>query len=530
MQQIIARTHDGRTVTTAPQEAAAPRTLAQALFLAGLWREVPLCAGQGRCGLCRVRFVSSPPEPRVEELRRLGQERVAGGWRLACLHPAVPCEVEVPASPRAARSGSASGAALDQASEPASGKPLKLAVDLGTTTLHWAATDGARIVAQGGALNPQMGLGSEVMARLAFAATPGGAATLRGLVLDRLREIMAELPGPVDGLAVSGNPAMAALLLGLDTATLAAAPYALPDPCGRECDLGPGLPPAYVPPLFSPFIGADLSAGLAALLFSDSPPKPPFLLADLGTNGEFILDLGPRRLAASVPMGPALEGVGLSCGRTAAPGVITAFRLSPVLPLGLEPIYGAGAAQGAPLGLTGTASLSLCALLLRCGLLSREGHFITAPASPSPLAAKVAAGFTELRGERALALADGVALTASDVEELLKVKAAFNLALSALLEAAGLTHGELGSLHLAGAMGEHVGLDDLERLGFLPPGLAARTIRAGNTSLAGTLLLLTDPQARPRLEALPRPETLDLASAPEFGARYLQRMVFTHVQ
>lgn len=520
---IFAHQHDNTLLTIETGAQGRGHTLAQALFLAGCWEGVPLCAGLGRCGLCKVRYLSEPPAPKAEEEKRFSALELAEGWRLSCLHPPVPCEVKLPAPPRFPANTAARATSTEKTLDLA----MDLAVDIGTTTVHWQALAGGRIIDSGAALNPQIGLGSEVMARLAFAATAGGGDILRERILEHLKGIAASLAGTVRRLAISGNPTMTALLLGQPTATLAAAPYALPDPCGREYDLGSDLPCAYIAPHFAPFVGADLSAGLAALHFGSNAPQAPFLLSDLGTNGEFVLQLKNRRIVASVPMGPALEGVGLSSGSAAAPGVITAFRLTPA---GTQPVYGAGEPRtgNGPLGMTGTASLSLCALLLRNGLLEPSGQFIS---GQTPLARRLGKRLTTLRGEPAFAAVPeaDIHLTASDVEEILKVKAAFNLALSALLEAAGLTAQALAGLHLAGAMGEHVSLDDLERLGFLPSALVRRTVRAGNTSLAGTALLLTRPEVRTWLEKLTAPKILDLASEPAFAGRYLERMVFTHV-
>ena len=51
------------------------------------------------------------------------------------------------------------------------------------------------------------------------------------------------------------------------------------------------------------------------MLHSSPAPRFPLLLADMGTNGEFVLlRAGLPPLLASVPLGPALEGIGLRCG------------------------------------------------------------------------------------------------------------------------------------------------------------------------------------------------------------------------
>jgi len=279
-----------------------------------------------------------------------------------------------------------------------------------------------------------------------------------------------------------------------------------------------------------------LSAGLAALTFAArrneaGPPRYPFLLADLGTNGEFVLALSPtEHLLASVPMGPALEGVGLRHGRTAAPGAVRAFALTPA---GLKPEYierppltGADGKSEDP-GITGVGYLSLVAALRRAGVLDDSARFVV-PATP--LGKRIASGLGLVQGEPVLDLGSGLALPATDVEELVKVKAAFNLALSRLLAESGLAASALTAVYLAGAMGEHVDARDLATLGFLPEVLAARLVRAGNTSLEGAGLLLHSAEAWAWVRALPAScRALDLASDPRFGALFVERMVLRHV-
>lgn len=514
---ILIHTHDGGRIALEPREGD---TLARTIFLSRLWHGVPLCSGLGKCGLCRVRYQDDAPGFNREEVRKLGREAIDEGWRLACLHPSESCEIELPAPVRTGRAV--------RTINPASGD-FALAVDLGTTSIHWTVLAGDQPVASGHELNPQTGLGSEIMSRLAAAADAENRFVLRALITDRINELaqMAErnMGGQCTSLAISGNPAMTYLLLGKKPDDLASAPYTLSYVGGDEKKLGAGLPPAYIPPLLAPFVGADLSAGLTAIEY-DSAPEYPFLLADLGTNGEFILALSPdRRLCASVPMGPALEGVGLSFGRTAGPGAITAFKLTPK---GLTYSLFECGEDMAPAGMTGTGYLSLVAILLKHGLLDASGRFGD---GTTPLAAKLANQLDTMSGEPVFRLDHGLFLPASDIEEILKVKAAFNLAMTTLLAAAGLGPSKLARVYIAGVLGEHVSLDDLETLGFLPPMLAPRTVRAGNTSLKGTERLVTDPAARAFAQSLPDSMTvLELAGDETFGDRFLQRMRFSYVE
>lgn len=565
----------------------AATTLAQLVWMSGQVEPPALCSGLGRCGRCAARFTRRAPAPHPADREQFSAAELADGWRLLCRHAPLPpndadkadgegMAFTLPAgkAPRRTRTldthpgGTHPGGARRAA--PASDVSLLLAIDLGTTTLHWSALtpDGHR-VAHGAELNPQMGAGSEVMSRLAVASTPAGLATLRRLTLAAVARIAAGLPGPVSSLCVAGNSAMTAILLGHDVSGLAAAPYRL-DYAGGTMETLPepadlaAIRDVWIPPQPAPFVGGDVAAGMAALLYGGlaappaaasvtatsetmppltadarpaeplsahhrpahpSLPRFPFLLADLGTNGEFVLATGPdNALVTSVALGPALEGIGLSCGGVAQPGAIAAFTLGPagLVPTVLPEDDGTPAA---PTHLCGTGYISLLRVLLRAGLLDEDGRFVMEP--HSPLSRRLAALLVEVRGERRLPLPGGLHLSAGDVEEVLKVKAAFSLAYERLLAEAGMPGTALDAVYLAGALGEHARPDDLETLGFLPAGVTGRTRAVGNASLRGAELLLLRPELRERIIAWRTGcRVVDLAAASDFADAFLRHMRF----
>jgi len=392
-----------------------------------------------------------------------------------------------------------------------------------------------------------MGAGSDVLSRLAVARSPEGRATLHKLTVNALTALTRTArhhartasPGAdISALCLAGNPAMTALTLDLDSAGLAAAPYSLPERGGRWADL-PDLPPLWSPPQLSPFVGGDLAAGYAFLALNPAAPPPvfPFVLADMGTNGEFLLALSPdKALAASVALGPALEGSGLSMGSEARPGAVSGFVLQPG---GLGALVlreedgpetgrtGTGATEPAEQvsGITGTGYLSLLRLLLHSRAIDEYGHFSNNAAGP--LRGLFPTG-QDAQGERYLELPHGLRLYASDMEELLKVKAAFSLGLRRLLAAAGTASRDLSRVYLAGALGRHVDKNALETLGFFPPGLLPRLYAVGNSSLAGAALLLRHPPAREALtDWAAHVQTVNLAADPEFTESFTSHMRFS---
>lgn len=519
---IVITAQGQRTVPALPGE-----TFARALFRAGFFVGVPLCAGLGRCGRCRARFVSTPPPAVASERKRLTPEELAAGYRLTCLHPVRGGEqLEVPeTSPSPAYAESAPAASGQ--GDGGRAVNLGLAVDLGTTGLAWRLLerDSGRVRGEGRGVNPQLGAGGEVVSRLAYAAQSGGGAYLRGLVFDVLDGIVAAADGPVSELCVAGNSAMVSILCDKPLMGLSLAPYHLEWSAGETVHLRDGLPPTYIPPLLGPFVGADLSAGLTALL--SRKVAYPFFLADLGTNAEMVLGLAPDRfLAASAPLGPALEGVGLSQGALAGPGVAVDFALTPT---GLAPIYFDGRAPAPDGGrfIAGPGYLALAARLVEQGVLDRHGHFDQTPSTP--LAARLARGVSRSGGEAAFETA-GYRLWASDVEEMLKVKAACAMAMAALFSAAGLAPADVASLYLAGAFGAHVAGADLETLGFLPPGMGRRAEPVGNLSLEGASLFLTAPETRQQARYVAARTTIvPLVAGDEASDAFIRRMVFAYV-
>ncbi|MDO5536000.1 MAG: ASKHA domain-containing protein [Desulfovibrionaceae bacterium] len=505
-------------------ETPAGGPLYQAVWLSGKVEPVPLCGGIGRCGRCRVRFLADCPEAGPEERQILGDEAVRQGWRLAC-RCQVPDRDELHlelAKPDARRGAGRTMAAADIV-------PCVMAVDIGTTSVAWrmlAEGDG-RVLAEGEDLNPQAGAGADVISRIALALTPGGADRLASLIRAYLADRCAPFGTAVRGVVAAANTAMTEILAGTSVEGLAGAPYRLSLAGHETLDL-PGLPPVYIPPLPAPFVGGDVTAGLLWLERSGTPK--PYLLADLGTNGEIALVTGDGRLyLTSVPLGPSLEGIGLECGALAGPDVLTQFSLGP---MGLAGQTSAGRAPSPgtfAAGISATGYLSLIEVLLRNGIMDEEGHLpdIATPPAMMPLARKLAARVDRSWQVPRFMVSDSLWVSLRDIEEILKVKAAFGVAVQSVLEEAGLAPKDLACLAIAGALGRYVRPQTLERLGFVPPGTAARVRTVGNTSLEGACLLAASERDRETLaEFCSRAKLLQPALDPSFHARYLAAMRF----
>ncbi len=478
-------------------------TLAANLFKTGFLAGVPLCSGLGLCGRCRVIFHSGAPQPSSRDREYLSAGELSRGHRLACAHlPGSDMVFEVPQQQ-----------SLEIFEWSSDFSPLAAGVDLGTTSIKWGFMHPRSSISKGSGLNPQMGAGSEVMSRLAYAAESlENFGQLQELVLEKVRKILA-LPDIIMPAALTGNPAMIHILLGLDISGLLGHPYSLGDTAGGYFSL-PGIQQeVFIPPLLSPFVGADVSSGLAWLRLKEKADFP-FLFLDLGTNGEMVLATGPGQYyCTSVAMGPALEGVGLRFGSPFGESVATGFDYTGK---GIQPDTKDWNGR-----VSGSGYVALISLLLRLRCMDTAGRFRQ---PGSRLADKV-----EMQGNR-VAVGNKFFLEGRDVEEILKVKAAFTLGLDYLLQKTSMSMQQVPRIYLAGALGEHVRMQDLEELGFLPRGASHKCRVAGNTSLKGALLLAGDQAARNWVRKLPRKmQSLPLGGDKEYvNAGFIRHMHFEY--
>ena len=482
-------------------------SFSQLLFINGFFQDRQLCSGLGKCGKCRVIFPDEAPLPTEKEAARFGQEEIDRGARLSCLHRAFASDIEMDHPPLS----------KDKTALPKMAKGMAMGVDLGTTSICWQEGENLKST-----LNPQAGLGSEIMSRMAFAQKAGSGDILRKLAVSGITGIFHRTGSRPEKLCVAGNSAQTYLLLGMDTSCLATAPYGLNYAGGDEREIFPGVT-AYIPPLIAPFVGADLSAGLAWLML-EKKLEPPFVLADLGTNGEFILVRDKDNiLATSIPMGPALEGAGLSLGTLARPGAASGFSLTPA---GITPVTVGNREWNKTI--TGTGYLSMTSGLKTAGILDPSGRF--ASQATTPFGARLLGMVDHSGSEPRFMLDTNAGVPASDFEEILKIKAAFNLALATLFKASGLGAKGIGTLALAGALGEHVNTGNLENLGFIPQALKNKTLPMGNTSLKGATLLAKEESARKWIKN--KAKTIKMCHPQEdgdFDRQFISRMVFNYV-
>ncbi len=471
--------------------------------------EMP-CAGQGRCGKCRITASGALSAPSSAERAHLTREELARGVRLACcVRVEGDCRVTLSDS---ARSQICLSGVMDAVSLRPRFHACGAAVDIGTTTLAASlyGADGT-LLAQASAANPQAAWGADVISRIEAALRGEGgalAACVRGAV-DALLNQMAEqariAPGEIDGLVITGNTAMLHLFTETSPEPLSHAPFEAARLFGETCSAGSlGLSACpegsvYLPRCVSAFVGADITTALLAGGICGKDETR--LLVDVGTNGEMALWHGGALCCCSTAAGPAFEGAGLSMGMHGQEGAVdhVSVRDGVLLPHVIGDVP--------PRGICGSGVIDALACLLETGELDETGLLETSPALIAPPAA----------------------LTQKDVRMVQLAKSAISAGLRTLLHTAGISCPDVAELAVAGGFGSCLNAENAGHIGLIPEGLVSKVRVLGNAALSGASMLLLDEELAGTCEHLARrARTLELSANPVFAEYYTEGMFFGH--
>ena len=356
-----------------------------------------------------------------------------------------------------------------------------------------------------------------------------GVAELRAAVLASINDLLARLLGSaglngesVYHAIVAGNATMLHLLLAVDPAALALAPFVPTfseplDLAAREVGLAIH-PEARVEtlPLVGAYVGADIVAGALAVGIGRNERR--CLLIDIGTNGEMVLGTPTRILATSAPAGPAFEGAEIRCGMLATEGAIEAVRIGETVELEII-----GRIPGAR-GICGSGLADAVAGLLTTGLLDSSGRLKRRDEVPNhPLGDRL----VTIDGMAAFRLAEGVELTQLDLRALQNAKGAIAAGVQVMLAEAGLRPEQLDEILLAGSFGTYIDPASARAIGLVPPVDLAHVISAGNSSLEGAkMALLSFREQQLANNLAERIEYIELSSRADFNQAFTDSLAF----
>jgi len=282
---------------------------------------------------------------------------------------------------------------------------------------------------------------------------------------------------------VAGNTTMTHFLLGLTPDWIRREPYVgcqySFDPI-RASDIGVDINPEgrlFCLPSVSAYVGADVTAGVLATGLADS--ARPSMLIDLGTNGEIVIGNRDFLVSCSASAGPAFEGEASASGSRARPGAIDAVSWE-------RGMRWKTIEDRPPVGLCGSGYIDLLAVLLRQGLIDRNGRLQDGSSRRMRRPRGNGLEYVLVYAEDAAARKD-IVLTQADIDNLVRAKGAIYAAASVLMDSLGMQWSDLERIMLAGAFGDKIDKNNAVTIGLLPDVPREKIEFVGNSSLEGAV-------------------------------------------
>ncbi len=347
------------------------------------------------------------------------------------------------------------------------------AVDLGTTTIHLSlikAETGKELL-RISFPNLQLSWGAETITRIINYKKNGKLITQA--TVQSINKLLEHISSSqlIIGMALSGNTAMIHMLFGINPEYIRKEPY-IPAVSYIE-PLDPhflGINDAksiITTPAITGFIGGDIVSGIISCRLYEE--NQPCFLMDIGTNGEIVLGCRDFIITCSASAGPAFEGAGIKCGMRAETGAIEKAWMEN------GKIKYSVIGDTEPVGICGSGLISLVSLLFEKNIIDAKGSFSCGD--------KYIIAKTDK---------ENIYLDNDDIKNILRAKAALYAGCEILLQKTGLTFNEIGKFYIAGSISKSLNIEDSISIGLLPDIKREKFVKAGNTSLKGTMDIIRD--------------------------------------
>lgn len=485
------------------------------------------CGGAGKCGKCKVRMTENATEVTDTDKKFFNEEQLGEGWRLACLSfPEQDCSVTVSTGDESDFEIVSDYQNIRKESGQIREEAYEIGIDIGTTTIavNLIGATSKEVLHTFTTINKQRAYGADVISRIQ-ASNDGKLEELKICIrkdlYEGIRQVITEegVDGAlVERIVIAGNTTMGHLLMGFSCETLGVYPFTPVDIGTMELSfaemfggiegLDGGLLEAQIilMPGISTYVGADITAGMLSCEFDRQ--EKTCLLLDLGTNGEMAIGNKDKIMVTSTAAGPAFEGGNISCGMGSVKGAICNVKIAD------RKVSVKTIGDKAPIGLCGTGVIETVYELLQNDLLDETGMLDEDYFDDGFVLAQTPEG-------------EDISFTQKDVREIQLAKSAVRAGVETLLLRFGATYDDVDQVFLAGGFGYKINLEKAIGIGLLPEELHDKITAVGNSSLGGTVVYLTDPEAVERTEKIvAASEEIPLSTDKDFNQFYTDYMFF----
>jgi uncharacterized 2Fe-2S/4Fe-4S cluster protein (DUF4445 family) len=422
------------------------------------------------------------------------------------------------------------------------------AIDIGTTSNHVWLVDliSGEVMAQHADYNGQIARGEDVISRIIYASKGNGLEELQGLVMETLNRLLREaahergiLTDQIYRVVVAGNSTMTHLFAGIPPESIRLMPFItaanqVPPFAAREIglDVNPEATVDCLPGVAS-YVGSDITAGVVSSGMCEVGELTLFV--DVGTNGEMALGDCTWLISAACSAGPAFEGAGVAHGMRATAGAIEEVWVNPdTHEATYRTIPDGASGTTKPRGICGSGLISLMAEMFLAGVIDKGGNIKSEIPNPQS-----AVGRRVREGKRGLeyvvawaeetAIGEDIVITAVDIDNLMRAKAAMYAGFSCMVRSVGLTPADVKQVLIGGAFGQYINVEKAIQIGMLPDMPYDSFRFLGNTSLRGAYMALLSQGARQRVNEVAQMMTyLELSGDNTFFDEFNAAMFLPH--
>ncbi|MEK7450160.1 MAG: ASKHA domain-containing protein, partial [Planctomycetota bacterium] len=331
----------------------------------------------------------------------------------------------------------------------------------------------------------------------------------------------------ITAVMCAGNTTMTHLVLNIDPSYIRKEPYiptANEVPVIRAAEVGIKIHPRGLlacAPAVSSYVGGDVTAGV---LVSGMAEKDELALyIDMGTNGEMVLGNKDWLACCACSVGPAFEGSGIKSGTRAVQGAIQKIKINKET---FEPVVET-IGHAKPRGICGSGLVDLLAEMKRVGIINRAGKMTE---SPSP---RIRTGEEGLEyvvvWKKDAETKDDIMITQSDINHIIRSKAAIFAATRTLLKKMGYRVEDVQKFYIAGGFGNFLDIPKSIELGMIPDLPAEKFHYIGNGSVAGARHLLLSYAATHKVREIANKMTyMELSDDNTFHEEFISALFLPH--